>query len=125
MSQLVYVDPPSSFAAVLAIGIQEPELVRLWAMLTAEATEPEHPAHEYVVDWYERRRAETAQNLVTAQAAGVIDSEIDTINTAAVILATMDGLLLHWLLNSHLDIAAMFKPLISQLLPPPHSGGPW
>lgn len=76
-----------------------PGLIGLYAVLSAEATDPAHPAHEYFIARYDRIRRGTALALRRAQDAGYLVEGIDPDAAAVEITALMDGLQLQWLLD--------------------------
>ena len=69
----------------------QPEIVRLFTVLAAEALEPAHPAHDYFA-----RRQEVAAAAYTALAEPLTDQP-DVL--ARQIMAMMDGLQIQWLRN--------------------------
>lgn len=73
-------------------------VVELYAVLAAESTSPEHPAHEYFVERYESTlRAATEAFVARAEAGGLRDG-VDPASAARGFIATMDGLQIQWLL---------------------------
>ena len=76
-------------AAIMRRNAGQREIVRLFAVLTAESLDPHHPAHEYFVAQQERTLGE-----FTRLATGHTDAP-ETL--ARQILAMMDGLHLRWL----------------------------
>ncbi len=83
---------------VLVHNLRSPELVRTWAVLSAAASSPDHPAHGYFTQRYERVRDGAAAELRGAELAG-----LDPQSAASLILAVLDGLQLQWLLNPEFD----------------------
>ncbi|WP_416393517.1 MULTISPECIES: TetR/AcrR family transcriptional regulator [unclassified Curtobacterium] len=73
--------------------------VELFCVLSAEATAPEHPAHEYFVARYRdiviRHRA--AYDALREQ--GVLREGVDPLSAARELIAMSDGLQLQWLLD--------------------------
>lgn len=93
-------------------NLDDPEWVRIWAILSAEATDRDHPAHAAMVARYERSRSEMIDGLDQLRAAGVIAADVDPVHASATVLAVMDGLQLQWLLNPALDILSMFEDFL-------------
>lgn len=93
-------------------NIDDPEWVGIWTILSAEATDEDHPAHAAMVARYERIRSEMIDGLDQLCAAGVIAADVDPVHASATILAVMDGLQLQWLLNPALDILSMFEEFV-------------
>jgi AcrR family transcriptional regulator len=76
-----------------------PWLIRLYTTLSSEATNPQHPAHDYFVKRYETLTRTTRLSLEKAQKHGHLRDDIDITSAAININALMDGLQLQWLLN--------------------------
>ncbi len=96
-------------------------LVALYATLSAEATDPAHPAHEY----FRRRNDLVRQSLVRAieiaRERGNLPERPSAEHVAAGLIAVMDGLQNQWLLDPGLDMAAVFDAhleLVGALLRP-------
>lgn len=108
-------------------------IVRLYTVLAAESVTAKHPAQDWFRDRYQGLRVLVVEALDEAQAAGEVAADVDTGTTARVIIATMDGLQLQWLLEpGSVDMAAATEVAIVRLigrdLPPaathrPESGG--
>ncbi len=99
-----------------------PEIVRLFSVLLGEGLEETHPAHDYMVERYERIRARILRNLRHAEELGEIRPGTDLEALSAVVVAVMDGLQFQWLLNPDLDMVrsfGVFKDLISDQLVEP------
>ena len=86
--------------------------VRLFTTLSAEATDPEHPAHDHFVDRYRRVRAFAAERLAEESAEGRIPPTIDPDIAARLLLAVMDGLQVQWLLDPTLDMDVAYNDFI-------------
>ncbi len=81
--------------AVVERNAGQPEIVRLYSVLDAEALNPEHPAHAYFAD----RQRQTLAAFASAAPAGA-DGEA----VARHLLAVMDGLQLQWLREPSVDL---------------------
>jgi len=86
--------------------------VRLFTTLSAEATDPEHPAHDHFVARYQRVRAVAAERLAKEAAEGHIPATIDPGKAAQLMLAVMDGLQIQWLLDPSLQMDAAYNDFI-------------
>ncbi|MEU3223976.1 helix-turn-helix domain-containing protein [Streptomyces sp. NPDC006976] len=84
---------------VVARNAGTPGLVALYAKLSAEASDPEHPAHHYFVRRYQLLRRETTGLLAELFAAAGPDARGDAAAVAQQLLALMDGLQTQWLLE--------------------------
>lgn len=97
-----------------------PGLIALYAILSAEAASPTHPAHDYFIHRYERIRTGTAQALRRVQAAGYLVPNVDPDEIAVELTALMDGLQLQWLLDqTAVDMVAVMSARIQLLLTVP------
>jgi AcrR family transcriptional regulator len=101
-------DMLSTLDELVAYNQTAHDLVQLFAVLVAEATSIEHPAHEYFVDRYERIRARIYRSLREGQNLGEIRSDIDVRTFSSVIVAVMDGLQIQWLLDPGMDMVKSF-----------------
>lgn len=100
-----------------SLNATRPGIVELFVMLSAEATAPAHPAHEYFVQRYRRtvRTVETAYQQVHAD--GALRPGIVPAAAARQFVALMDGLQIQWLLSDRkIDMTAILRAhLESQL----------
>lgn len=97
-----------------------PGIIGLYAVLSAEAGSPTHPAHEYFVKRYERIRRGTARALMGADAAGHLVPGVDADETAVELTALMDGLQVQWLLDpTSVDMPAVIRRRIEGVLTVP------
>ena len=99
-----------------------PELMRLWAELTASAARPGDPAHDYFVARYARARAAMAHHLRRRAAAGALREGLDPEHAAALLAAVLDGLQTQWLLDHDRDIVEPLDQFLALLLRP---GASW
>lgn len=109
--------------AVVRHNATVPGLVQLYAQLSAEASEPGHPAREF----FSARTAhltETFRNAVQqAQGRGEIREDLDPAWIATSLHALADGLQSLWLLNPELDMAMHLGQFVDTLRPPPANEG--
>ncbi|WP_084103219.1 TetR/AcrR family transcriptional regulator [Demequina sp. NBRC 110056] len=75
-------------------------LVELFATLSAEATNADHPAHDYFVGRYERLLASLIGAYEVARDAGDLVEGVDPEVAAAQLIALLDGLQVQWLLGT-------------------------
>jgi len=95
-------------AAAVAVDSQERELVRLRARLGAAAADPRHRAHDFAVRRYERLAAQTTQT-IAALSAGEVPPDLPAEEAAAILLATIEGLLIRGLTDPALDVPALVR----------------
>jgi AcrR family transcriptional regulator len=94
-----------------------PDLVSLFAVLSAEASDPTHPAHAFFVRRYERARVSMADALRRAADAGLLAPHVDIDHEARALVALMDGLQVQWLLApDKVDMAEDLRITLQNLL---------
>jgi AcrR family transcriptional regulator len=94
-------------------------LTSLYAIVSAEATDPEHPSHADFAARYRYRASEAQDILRRGQLAGEVRSDIDPAHAARLISAVMDGIQLQWLLDDSVDMVELFQEFVSHYLLPP------
>lgn len=98
---------------------ETPGLTELYCILSAEATDPEHPAHEYFRKRYADLVERLRQGLETMDAAGELRSGVDPLREAQRITALMDGLQVQWLLDREsMDMAAQLREYLQSICVP-------
>jgi AcrR family transcriptional regulator len=101
---------------IVADNAQQPNIARLFTILSAEATSEDHPAHEFFRARYERVAGEVKDMLQGAIDHGEIRSDVDVDQAARVVLATMAGLQLQWLLDPSVNMPDLFRDQITRYL---------
>ncbi|GAA1846418.1 TetR/AcrR family transcriptional regulator [Pseudonocardia alni subsp. carboxydivorans] len=119
----------------------EPGLVRLYAVTSAEATDPGHAAHDWFARRYDRLRTALAAELEPGAGPGADPGagaapagELTPDRVARLLLAAADGLQVQWLLDRSpggapaapadpagpggFDMAADLRALVAALVPP-------
>jgi len=92
-------------------------LIALYAVLSAEAADPAHPAHDYFVARYDRIRRGTARALERADKAGLLIPAVEIDRTAIELTALMDGLQVQWLLDPEsVDMPDSIRSRIEEVL---------
>ncbi|MEU9409907.1 helix-turn-helix domain-containing protein [Streptomyces sp. NPDC048281] len=81
-----------------------PELMRLWIELAAAASRPDHPAHAYFVDRYERSRDQFSDGFPDKGARFALRQDVSPESAAVLFQAVLNGLQLQWLIDQELDI---------------------
>lgn len=82
-------------------NIGQPEIVRLYTILDAEALDPEHPAHNFFIE-----RTQKSRQMLSEAARGW-HAEPDLF--AVTVLGALDGLQLQWLRDPSLDLLALWR----------------
>lgn len=99
-------------------NVDRPEMLRLLALMAAESSAPDHPAHE----WFRRRYDQTIGMLAIAirrdQEQGRISNTRDPQGIAESLVALWDGLQLQWLIDPRRDIVAAMPAALQDLLGP-------
>jgi AcrR family transcriptional regulator len=86
---------------------ETPELVELYATLSAEATTQDHPVHDYFRRRYTWVLGYAREALEEAAAAGELRPGVDCAGAARTLIALMDGLQIQWLYDrTSVDMAA-------------------
>jgi AcrR family transcriptional regulator len=94
---------------------EKPGLVELHCVLSAEATSPEHPAHDYFVRRYVWVESFLTDAFAAMREAGQLAAGIDPASAARGMIAMSDGLQVQWLL--HRDAVDMAQEMRSYLRP--------
>src|SRR3954453_8523559 len=103
----------SALRGAVAENLASPGLVRLFTTLSAEAINPDHPAHDYFQLRYAGARQLIASGLAQGKLDGDIRPDADVDMAAALLIAIMDGLQLQWLLHEGFDMLAAFDPFLA------------
>lgn len=111
---------PAAEGLLLLNGLRElvahntttPGLTQLFVTLSAEATDPEHPAHDFFVARYEDVTQYFVDQLVVARDTGQISANVDVTEAAQQLIGVMDGLQVQWLLNDKVDMVAVFDQFL-------------
>ncbi|GAB3285852.1 TetR/AcrR family transcriptional regulator [Kineosporia babensis] len=91
-------------------------LTELYCILSAEATDPGHPAHEYFRGRYTRLVAQLREELERMAAQGELQAGVDPALEAQRITALMDGLQVQWLLDREsMDMAEQLRDYLQRL----------
>jgi len=111
--------PAEAFVEIMADNAQSPTVMRLYTVLSAEATNPGHAAHEYFATLYEQLRAELTEAVAASQSAGALPSGWSAETFATTMLALKDGLALQSLLApGTIDPVAVLREVNAALQPP-------
>lgn len=78
-------------------NVDVPGVIQLFNTASAESTSPDHPAHDYYADFYERIVASTTTYLEVAASRGLLAPGFTAETAARVVLAVQDGLQVQWL----------------------------
>ncbi len=118
---------------IASSNMSEPGAVALYAVLSAEATAPEHPAHDFFVRRYRRGRAFLTEVFAALAQDGLLLVDEHPASLAQRLIALMDGLQVQWLLEPDaVDMGADLRsilegivhPSVFEATPPPVSTSP-
>jgi AcrR family transcriptional regulator len=105
-------------AKVVAYNQSTRGLTSLYATVSAEATDPQHPSHSDFSERYRGTAEASAALLRAGQESGEIRADIDPEQAARLISAVMDGLQQQWLLDPSVDMTAHFAEFVRGYLLP-------
>lgn len=95
-----------------------PGLVQLYATLTSDALQEQHPGtREFVRERFARVRAELAEKIAQGQREGRISADVDAVDAASLVIAASDGLQVQWLLAPETVDVRRSLELLERLLP--------
>ncbi|WP_052372982.1 TetR/AcrR family transcriptional regulator [Amycolatopsis taiwanensis] len=103
---------------ILQRNVEHPGFMRLFVTLAAEATDPDHPAHEYFVERYTRVFSYAGEAIQADVRKGAIRPDVDADALAEQLVALMDGLQLQALLRPEMDLLAAFDRAVAALVTP-------
>ncbi len=94
-------------STVEAFRVTERGTAELYCVLSAEATAPGHPAHDYFTERYNWLRSVLTDAFERMASAGQLRAGVEPAAAARSTVAVMDGLQLQWLLDpASVDMAA-------------------
>jgi len=96
-------------------GVRRTNFVRLYSEMSGEAPNPQHPAHDFFRQRWERSNAVLADDLRRLRDAGLVQPDLDLDATARRIHAAWEGLQLQWLVSPKFDIRADLEQVMSSL----------
>jgi AcrR family transcriptional regulator len=101
-------------------GQSDPSGTRFFAVMSAEATSPEHPAHGYFQRRYDDTLAAAHSSFKTLKEKGMLAHDVDPWDAARAYVGLSDGLQIQTLYQPRqFSQAAVLKRLLNQLLTEP------
>lgn len=94
----------SEWIAVQKLNSTLPGIIELFTILSAEATNAEHPAHDYFQHRYTAVTAKFTEVFHKLKAAKFLGTDESPEDLGASLVALSDGLQLQWLLNPTVDM---------------------
>lgn len=107
--------PVEAFVDVMRKNAEVPGLVELYAYMSVEASNPQHPAHQFMLDRYRILTELLAGALRAMQDSGSLAPDIDVTSTATALVALADGLQVRWLLDPTIDMAGQIEQFWNQI----------
>lgn len=104
--------------AVLQSLVHTPELVRLNATLTAQATVPDHPSHDFFARRHQLARDNFASAIAQLRGDGHVPAALDPEAAASVLLAVIEGLQVQWLYQPDVDMPKVLDQFLDDYLGP-------
>ncbi|MEV4019691.1 TetR/AcrR family transcriptional regulator [Nonomuraea angiospora] len=98
-------------------NLERPELLRLLAILAAESSAPEHPAHDWFIDRYRRKTESLAKAFAFDQTKGRIDKTHDPRVLSRLLIGTWDGMQLQWLTDPSTDMVRAMRTFFEWAIP--------
>ena len=110
-----------ALAMLIDRNAARPGIVELYATLSAEATSPDHPAHDYFQERYRRVVERGVAEFERRRDVGELRPGIDPLTASRLTVAVMDGLQIQWLLAAddpatRPDMAVLLRAHLAALL---------
>lgn len=116
------VPPATSLARLLDLvegNAQRPAMIELFAQLSAEATDPSHPAHNYFSVRYEAIVVTWTRLFAELRDQGGLRVGLEPASAARRLAAVMDGLQVQWLYDRTVDMRAAVAEEVQCMLARP------
>lgn len=98
-------DALDGLVGIVRHNAEVPGLVQLYATISAEAADPDHPGHDYFVSRYRQIVGGLEQYLRAEQEAGRVRADADPRTLARLAVAVADGMQVQWMLDPTADMA--------------------
>ncbi|WP_327175637.1 TetR/AcrR family transcriptional regulator [Streptomyces sp. NBC_01335] len=114
------VDLVEEFRTLLLLlerNIAQPGFMLMFSKLSVEAADPDHPAHAFFTDHYQKNRTQTADRLRVAEREGRLRPGENWDALAREFMAVWDGLQIQWALDpDHFDLVDPMRGWINRFL---------
>lgn len=101
---------------VLELNAEEPELIALFHVLSAEASAEDHPARAFFIERDARTSADFELMFEQVQSEGLLADGVTPAQAALLFASAIDGLQGHWLLRKgSFDLASQVSVLLRTL----------
>ena len=111
-------NPLDGMIAVVEDNVAHPHLVRLFVVVSAEATDDRHPAHAFFTARTSRVIDHFRVALTDAVEEGLAVADLDVDGAARQCQAMMYGLQVQWLLDPSTDMVGTFRAFLTVLTRP-------
>lgn len=98
-------------------NLERPELLRLFAILSAESSVPAHPAHAWFVGRYRRKAESVAAAFAFDQTLGRIAADRDPLQLSRLLIGAWDGIQLQWLIDPSTDMISLMRAFFEGAIP--------
>lgn len=105
-------DPLAGFVDGIVHNLEVSGLVQLYVRLSAEASDSEHPAHQYFFDRTQRVLRTLTDSIAHGQAQGKYRSDIPAERLGTLLLAVAEGLQAQWLINPQVKMGEAVQSMV-------------
>ncbi|MGQ2913648.1 TetR/AcrR family transcriptional regulator [Microbacterium kunmingense] len=116
LEPVAFEDVRAGYVNIVRHNSDVPGVVQLFARLSVDAVDPQHPAHDFFVERGRQLRGVFGLAIARAQTDGRISSEVEPETVARILQAVADGLQVQWMLEPDLDMAATVDALLTLLM---------
>jgi AcrR family transcriptional regulator len=110
---------------LVALNATRRGIVELYAVLSAEATSADHPAHTYFQDRYRRALDTATTAFARAAEQGALRDGVDPDSAGRQLIALMDGMQVQWLMDDGAtDMAGVVRRQVQDQLTVPLDAAP-
>ncbi len=106
-----------SVLAIVRRNLNRRELVRMFSIVSAEATYPRHEAHDWLQRRYATVTASYAELITHDVAVGRLRPRMDAAAAASLVVTAWEGIQIRWLADGSDPVAAMGELLTATLDP--------
>jgi len=94
----------SSWFELIEFNISHPGIIELYCIVSAESTNPDHPANQFFRDRYVEVIQVANSAFLELESQGYLRANLDPFDVARALIALSDGLQVQWLLNRDWDM---------------------
>ncbi len=114
-------DPVERLVSIMTHNASVPGLIELYATLMAAASDPDHPAHDYMAQRLVAAREQVEHGIRELQRDERVPLTVDPTTAAFSIVAATEGIQLHWLLDRSIDMGARVRDACAPYLISPRA----